>query len=101
MSAADVFAEMLRLEQQRSEDLAAIRARLDQLEGRPDAYTIPRFAEICHCSEKTIRRAIDDDLIRVIYLGDRTTVIPAAELDGHFASERARRQLRSIPGGAA
>lgn len=84
------------LEVQHLELLERIDLRLGQLDRPVVTYTPRQFATVCHTSERTIRRAIDDDRIRIVVLGDRSIVIPSTELTGDFASHHRRRQIRAV-----
>ena len=83
------------LELEHTRELEAMRRRLDRLEGNPGVMTVSEFARACGRSVRTIDRAIDADLIRVVVLGPRSRVIPVTELDGRYASEFAP-QLRAV-----
>lgn len=92
---ADLVAVLAELERERNATLDRIAARLDALEARPEVYSVADFAGVCGCHPDTVRKAIDDDLIRSIQIGDRTTLIPSTELTGEWASDRRRRHLRA------
>jgi hypothetical protein len=80
------------------DELAAIHARLDQIEGRTGFLSISEFAERADCAPNTVRSAIENDLIRVVVLGPRTMVIPESELTGRYLSEYdTRPRLRLVP----
>jgi hypothetical protein len=92
----DLVQVLVDLERDRNAHLARIEARIAALEPAPDFLTIPQFAERAQCHPSTVKRAIANDLIRTVKLGDNTEVIPATECLGEFASERRRRQLTSV-----
>lgn len=97
----DLVSVLADLERERNETLERMAARLDALEARPEVYSVADFADVCGCHADTVRKAIDEDLIRSIQIGDRTTLIPSTELAGEWASDRRRRLLRPVQRGAA
>lgn len=93
---SDLVQVLVDLERERNEHLDRIEARIAALEPAADFLTIAQFAERAHCHPSTVKRAIANDLIRTVKLGDNTEVIPASECVGEYASQRRRRQLGSV-----